>query len=204
MPYIVTADHLKAIAGKPTPLMSPLAEWMNTTCPGYGIDTPQEYAHFLAQACLESARFSTLRELGGNSYFTKYENRADLGNKFPGDGLKFKGRGIFQTTGRNHYLKLGITKGNRDMFINNPELLEQPEFAVWSACEFWKDKGFTDIANHPDTDLLKKKIYLNRQLTAFKLIDVSPLEYISRTINGGINGLPERKQFYAIAKKVLV
>ena len=157
-----------------------------------------------AQACHETASFSSLRELGPASYFKKYDGRADLGNKVPGDGLKFKGRGIFQTTGRNNYLKLGITKGSRDLFINHPEYLEQPEYAVWSACEFWKGKGFTDIANHADSDLLKKKIYLNSKLTAFKTIDVSPLEYITRGINGGVNGLDERKKFYIRAKSVLV
>ncbi len=39
------------------------------------------------------------------------------------------------------------------MFINKPELLEQPEYAVWSACEYWKTRGLTDAANHADTDI---------------------------------------------------
>ncbi|MBK7433740.1 MAG: glycoside hydrolase family 19 protein [Chitinophagaceae bacterium] len=203
MPFIITENHLKAIAGKSTPLMPALVQWINTTCPLYEIDSPQEFAHFLAQACHETGGFSTFREYGPNSYFKKYEGRTDLGNKIPGDGLKFKGRGIFQTTGRNNYLKLGITRGSRDMFINKPELLEQPEYAVWSACEYWKGKGLTDIANHPDTDLLKKKVY-KRYPDLFSLINVSPLEFISRAINGGVNGLAERKKYYAHAKKVLV
>ena len=105
---------------------------------------------------------------------------------------RFRGRGIFQTTGRANYLRLGIRKGRRDLFIRSPELLEQPEHAVWSACEFWRTRGLDDVANHADSDLLKKK-YRGR------IIDVSPVEYIGIAINGGYNGMDERTKYYAIA-----
>ncbi|MBN8477052.1 hypothetical protein [Sulfuritalea sp.] len=194
MPYQITPEHLAAIAGKPTRLMPGLAEWLNATCPLYEIDTPQEYCHFLAQACHETDHFMTLREYASGR---AYEGRADLGNTQAGDDVRFKGRGIFQTTGRANYLQLGIRKGRRDLFINTPELLEQPEFAVWSVCEFWQTRGLNDVANHADSDVLKKKY--RRQI-----IDVSPVEYIGITINGGYNGMDERKKFYAIAQQVLV
>ena len=194
MAFTVTADHLAAIAGLSTKLMPGLAQWINTTCPAYEIDMPNELAHFLAQACHETDHFKTTREYASGK---AYEGRTDLGNKFPGDGVRFRGRGIFQTTGRSNYLQLGITKGKRDLFINDPALLEQPEYAVWSACEYWKTRGLNDIANHPDTDRLNKK-YRKR------IIQVSPVEFISITINGGYNGMEERKKFYARAKRVLV
>jgi len=193
MVYIIKPEHLTAIAGKSTPLMSSLADWMNKICPSYEIDTPQEYSHFLAQACHETDHFKTLREYASGK---KYEGRTDLGNTHPGDGVKYKGRGIFQTTGRSNYLQLGITKGHRDLFINTPELLEQPEYAVWSACEYWKTRGLNDVANHTDTDILKKKYKK-------KILDVSPVEFISITINGGFNGMDDRKKYYSIAKSVL-
>ena len=173
--------------------MPDLADWMNKTCPSYEIDTPQEYCHFLAQACHETDHFKTLREYASG---TKYEGRADLGNTQPGDGPKFRGRGIFQTTGRANYLQLGIKQGRRDVFINAPELLEQPQYAVWSACEFWKMRGLNDAANQIDGCMLKKKF-------RGSVIDVSPVEFISITINGGYNGMDERKKYYAIAQKVL-
>ena len=134
MAYIINPEQLAAIAGRATPFTVSLVEWINNTCPSYGIDTPQEYAHFLAQACHETDHFKTLREYASGK---GYEGRTDLGNTQPGDGVKFKGRGIFQTTGRGNYLQLGIKKGRRDLFINTPALLEQPEYAVWSACEYW-------------------------------------------------------------------
>lgn len=193
MAFTIKPEHLAAIAGKTTPLMPDLANWMNQICSTYEIDTPQEYSHFLAQACHETDHFKTLREYAsGNAY----EGRKDLGNTQAGDGVKFKGRGIFQTTGRANYLQLGIKKGSRDFFINNPEYLEQPQYAVWSACEFWQSRGLNDAANHADGDRLKKKYKGN-------VIDVSPIEFISMTINGGRNGIEERKKFYGIALSVL-
>jgi len=194
MAYIIRPEHLIAIAGKSTPLMPGVAEWINKTCPSYEIDTPQEYAHFLAQACHETDHFKTLREYASGK---EYEGRTDLGNTHEGDGVKYKGRGIFQTTGRSNYLRLGIAKGDGDLFINNPELLEQPEYAVWSACEYWKTRGLNDAANHVDSDVLKKKY-------KGKILEVPPVEFISITINGGYNGMNERKEFYSIAKSVLV
>jgi putative chitinase len=193
MPFEVTVDHLAAIAGTRKPLMSSLVEWINHICPTYEIDTPGEYCHFLAQACHETDHFKTLREYASGR---EYEGRTDLGNTKPGDGVKFKGRGIFQTTGRANYLQLGIKQGRRDMFINAPELLEQPQYAVWSACEYWKTRCLNDAANHADSDLLKKKY-------RGAVIDVSPVEFISLTINGGYNGMEERKKYYAIAESVL-
>ncbi|MBP6711969.1 MAG: hypothetical protein KA779_04455 [Propionivibrio sp.] len=194
MSFTVTPEHLAAIAGRTTALMPALADWMNTLCPSYEIDTAREYGHFLAQACHETDHFKTLREYASGS---AYEGRADLGNTQAGDGIRFRGRGVFQTTGRANYLQLGIKKGRRDLFINTPELLELPEYAVWSACEFWKTRGLNDVANHADTDVLKKKYRGN-------IIDVSPVEYISLTINGGYRGMEERKKYYALAQQVLV
>jgi putative chitinase len=194
MPYLVTAAHLKAIAGTHTKHMPELAVWMNQIFPLYEIDTPQEIAHFLAQACHETDHFRVLREYASGK---AYEGRLDLGNKYAGDGVKYKGRGIFQTTGRANYLQLGILKNQRDLFINAPELLEQPEYAVWSACEYWRTRNLDDISNHADDKVLVKKL-------RGKLYNVSPVEFISMTINGGFNGIEDRKLNYLKAKTILV
>jgi len=194
MAFIITEEHLAVIAGKPTPLMADLAAWINKICPDYDIDMPNEYAHFLAQACHETDHFRTLQEYASGK---AYEGRKDLGNTHAGDGPRFKGRGIFQTTGRANYLELGLKKGQDDLFINSPELLEQPEYAVWSACEYWTSRHLNDPANQADRDILKKKY--KKQVH-----DVSPVEFISITINGGLNGIDERKKFYALAKSVLI
>lgn len=193
MPLTITPEHLAAIAGRSTPLMPALAEWMNRLCADYEIDSAQEYAHFLAQACHETDHFRTLREYASGA---AYEGRADLGNSQPGDGVRYRGRGIFQTTGRANYQQLGVKKGQRDLFLDQPELLEQPELAVWSACEYWRTRGLNDIANQPDGAVLKKKL-------RGTVHDVSPVVFISMTVNGGTRGLEERRKFYAIASRVL-
>ena len=190
---IISKEHLETIAGQKTKLISILPEWINKICPEFEIDTPREYAHFLAQACHETDHFRTLEEYASGK---AYEGRKDLGNVIIGDGIRFKGRGIFQTTGRSNYKQLGTKKGNPDLFLKNPELLEQPEYAVWSACVFWKSRNLIDASNNDDSVLLSKKY-------KGQIIKVTPVEYISITINGGRNGIEERKKFYERAKKVL-
>lgn len=190
---IITPDHLKQISGVNSKLLPDLAKQINITCPKYEIDTPQEFAHFLAQACHETDHFRTLREYASGA---AYEGRKDLGNIYKGDGMKFPGRGIFQTTGRGNHLALGIKIGKRDFFIKNPELLEQPQWAVWSACEFWKSRNFNDIANLPSDTVLTKKL-------RGRIYHVSPVKYISMTVNGGTNGLDQRVKFFSRALTIL-
>lgn len=188
---IITEQHLQTIAGIKTPLMPLIAAEVTDQAAQYEIDTTQEFAHFLAQACHETDHFNTLREYAsGNAY----EGRLDLGNVQPGDGVRYRGRGIFQTTGRSNYAALGIASGLPNQFLVSPTELEQPHWAVWSALQYWKTRGLNDIANHADSDLLNKKY-------RGQIIQVSPIEFISITINGGYNGMEQRKQFYANARK---
>jgi putative chitinase len=69
-------------------------------------------------------------ECGANSYFTKYEKptatSVKLGNTQSGDGLRFKGRGYVQITGRTNYAKLGAALGLGMAFINQPTLVLEP------------------------------------------------------------------------------
>jgi putative chitinase len=189
----VTPEQLATLAGRSTPLMPALADWLNALLPGHGIDAPREVAHFLAQACHETDHFRTLREYASGA---AYEGRTDLGNTQPGDGVRFRGRGIFQTTGRANYLELGIRRRRRDLYINQPELLETPEHAVWSACVYWELRRLNDVANHADADLLKKK-------HRGRLLELVPVDYISYSINGGSNGLKRRRALYTLACSIL-
>src|SRR4051812_20373580 len=89
--------------------------------PQYGIDAPLREAHFLAQAAEESDGFHTLQEYASGK---AYEGRKDLGNVKPGDGVRYKGRGIFQLTGRVNYAAYGKRLG-LDL-IGRPELAGSP------------------------------------------------------------------------------
>src|SRR6478736_7421705 len=97
----LTKDDLKRIM----PLASASAldrfcEPINSTLPKYLINTPTRIAAFLAQIAHESGQFRYVKELASGE---AYEGRKDLGNTQPGDGKKFKGRGLIQITGRNNY-----------------------------------------------------------------------------------------------------
>ena len=133
---------------------------------GYHINTPLRLAHFMAQIEHESGGFKWLTELGGKSYFDKYEGRKDLGNLQPGDGAKFKGRGYIQVTGRYNYTKLSKDTGID--FLNNPDLLAQEVNAIVSACWFWNKNKINELADKDDAKAVTKKI------------------------NGGFNGLEDR------------
>ena len=150
--------------------------------PLWTINTPQRMAMFVAQALHESGEFRCLAELGNDKYLSKYDTGSlakRLGNtpEADGDGQKYKGRGIFQTTGRYNYEITG--KALQLDLINKPELLEVPRHAVSSACFYWH------------------KNRLNR------FADTGQITACSRAINGGDNGLDDRKEYYARAKLAL-
>lgn len=190
---VVTVEMLREIArgGKQSnyKLFQPIVTEINNQFEAAGIDTIPEVCHFLAQAAEETNSFNTLEEYASGK---AYEGRTDLGNTSIGDGIKYKGRGIFQTTGKVNYRRLSML--GEANFVVDPGLLEQPKYAVWSAIIFWNDRHLSDIANMPDTATIYSK-RLNRQL--------HPVEYITYRINGGLNGLDDRKMFYERAKNVI-
>ena len=98
----------------------------------FDINTPLRQAAFLAQVGHESGGLHWLVELWGPTLAQRhYEDRDDLGNTIPGDGLRFRGRGLLQTTGRSNYLRTGKALGVD--LIANPEKLAEPELASRSA-----------------------------------------------------------------------
>ena len=112
-------------------------EWLNYFMPIYKIDTEKRVAAFIAQIGHESGYLRYSEEIASGK---AYEGRRDLGNTQQGDGVKFKGRGLIQITGRFNYEK--ISKDLKEDFIKNPALLSTPKYAVQSACWFWNKNKF--------------------------------------------------------------
>jgi putative chitinase len=80
-----------------------------------GITTPLRQAHFLAQVGHETGELRYIEEIASGA---AYEGRRDLGNTEPGDGVRFKGRGLIQLTGRANYAKYGLAIG-KDLVTND-------------------------------------------------------------------------------------
>jgi putative chitinase len=115
-------------------------EWLNYFMPKYSIDSDKEVAAFIAQIGHESGYLRYSEEIASGK---AYEGRRDLGNIYAGDGMKYKGRGLIQITGRYNYAQLSKDLG--EDFIKNPELLSTPKYAVQSACWFWNKNKLNDL-----------------------------------------------------------
>src|SRR5262249_46831061 len=115
-----------------------------------GIDTPLRLCHFMAQLAHESAHFGTTREFASG---VAYEGRADLGNTQPGDGKRYRGRGLIQTTGRANYREArdDIRRMISDApdFEAIPTALEEFPWALLSAISYWRRRN---INRHADRD----------------------------------------------------
>lgn len=143
----------------------------------HGIDTPLRQAHFLAQLAHESAEFTYTEELASGA---AYEGRADLGNSEPGDGVRFKGRGLIQLTGRANYRDFGAAIGEDLLSGDNPRrVAADPRLAVEAACWFWRDKGLNALADRDD------------------------VRKVTKRINGGYNGLEHRMACLLRSRAVL-
>lgn len=140
------------------------------------INTPLRQAHFLAQVGHESGELRYTAELDSGS---GYEHRADLGNTKPGDGPRFKGRGLIQLTGRTNYAAFGQAV-ELDLLSNPERVATEPRLAVDAAIWFWKKHNLNTLADRDDTLALTEKI------------------------NGGTNGLADREAKLARAKWFLL
>ena len=153
-----------------------LARGMAADFPKYGIVTPLRIAHFIAQSAHETGRYRYLSEMGSgrdvnhdgyDDYLQKYDFRKDLGNNAVGMGPKYRGRGLFQLTGWYNYQKFGRRIGID--LAKYPEKAAEPEIAVLTACLYWSDRNLNALADRND------------------------VVGVTRKINGGTNGLDERK-----------
>ncbi|WP_158079777.1 peptidoglycan-binding protein [Archangium sp. Cb G35] len=136
--------------------------------------TPQRQAAFLAQLAHESAELRFFEELATGE---AYEGRRDLGNTRPGDGMRYKGRGPIQLTGRDNYRAAGRALGID--LEGNPQRAADVDVGFRVAAWFWRSRGLNALA------------------------DVGDFREITRRINGGFNGLAQREIYYRRALEVL-
>ncbi|MEM6974474.1 MAG: peptidoglycan-binding protein [Pseudomonadota bacterium] len=172
--YAVAPHFSGALARKQAVIIDAVGPALDVTLARYELNTPLRAAHFLAQTCHESAGFRTTEEFASGA---AYEGRADLGNTQPGDGRRYKGRGLIQLTGRANYRAFGAKMGLP--LEAEPERAAEPVLSLAVACEYW---------NH-------------RRISA--MADADDLRAVTRAINGGYNGLEDRAAKLVRAKAVL-
>jgi putative chitinase len=162
------------LAQRQAAIIAAVGEVLRPTLEGYDIATRLRIAHFLGQTCHESAGFRTTEEFADGS---AYEGRKDLGNTRAGDGPRYKGRGLLQLTGRANYREYG--KALDVDLEGHSELAAEPALSLRVACEYWKRHEINDACDQDD------------------------LIRVTRLINGGLNGLEDRRAYTSKAKAAL-
>ncbi len=198
----ITREQILSVAPDAEPYVDALLKQMRETA----ITTPVRAAHFLGQVFVESAGFArtsenlnysvqALKTLFGrrisdedaekfgrkkgqpanqsaiaNIVYGGKWGAENLGNTAPGDGWKFRGRGLKQLTGRENYERFSRAWLGSDALLANPGQVAEPAGAVASAIWFWHNKGLNAVA------------------------DRNSVEQVTRIVNGGSNGLEERRE----------
>lgn len=173
--FEITSDKIQRVVGCLPAKADIFLKPLQHTFLRYNILTKPQIAMFLAQTGHETLGFRYLKEIWGPTpQQLKYEGRKDLGNIFQGDGQKFCGRGLIQVTGRYNYQRMGLALNLN--LIEKPSLLEDPLYACLSAGQFWSWNS----------------------LNIYDSVDI-----VTRKINGGFNGLVDRKRRFELAMYIL-
>ena len=139
-------------------------------------NTIERRAMWFAQIGHESAGLKYMEEIADGS---AYEGRRDLGNTQPGDGRRFKGRGPIQITGRHNYTALSRWAHEKGyvpsamFFVDNPFELASDRYGFLGVVWYWT---------------------VARRMNSYA--DAQDLEGATRAINGGLNGLADRRTRY--------
>jgi putative chitinase len=112
-----------------------------------------ELAQFLAQCYHESAGFARMHEYASGA---EYEGRKDLGNVNRGDGVRYKGRGFIQITGRDNYRRAGQALGLP--LEERPDLASRPDVAAKIAVWYWASRVRPNVSNFNDTRAVTRYI----------------------------------------------
>jgi putative chitinase len=172
----------------------------------FNIINPQEQQMFLAQVAHESGGFNYVDEnlnysaAGLLKTFPRhfatpqqaqdyarnpmaianrvYANRMGNGDEFTGDGWRYHGRGLIQLTGRDNYTAFAraILGEQWESLVREPGTVSaDPHYAALSAAWFWASNKIGAISHD--------------------------IELTTKRINGGLNGLEDRKQKLATARQ---
>jgi len=207
---LVTVEQFIAIMPECQHVIAKYVEPFNEACERFDVSTPLRQAAFIAQVGHESTRFTRVEEnlnYSANglmrtfaSYFSAetakefaykpmrianrvYANKGGNGDEASGDGWKFRGRGLIQVTLRNNYRRAGQRLvEDPEYFLQSPDLLLEPEWAVRTAFDYW---DANDLNSYADRNT------------------IAEFRNLTRRINRGLRGLDDRVELWRKAKEVL-
>lgn len=110
-----------------------------------------------------------------------YQSNKQLGNTQPGDGWRYRGRGLIQLTGRSLYLTAGTNAGLGDLFVRDPDQVNSAENAGAAVAGYLK-------INQPRIE---------------KYLRAGDLTKARISVNGGTNGIQEFKDSMAAGQRVI-
>lgn len=185
---LITADTLAAIAGRPVNAnMRSTALGLAMAGVGAGLARPVRLAHFLGQLSHEGEGWAYDREIWGpTAAQARYDIRTDLGNTAArdGDGFLYRGRGPIQITGKANYARFGAWARAMDPgapdFVRDPDAVLSDPWEGLAPIWYWDRCGINRWADQGD------------------------LLAVTRAINGGTNGLADRRNRYVRASLVLL
>ncbi|SFP21671.1 Predicted chitinase [Geopseudomonas sagittaria] len=164
---------------------------LNAALARHGITSSYQKAHFLAQCYHESAHFETTIEFASGDRYNpgQHPDAIRRGNTEMGDGPKYKGKGLIQLTWKNNYAAYSRYRGIN--FIDSPDLIASDmNNAIDASCWFWRNIGG-----------VYKKYNAKGDINALIEHEKNNVDLVTLAVNGGYNGLAERKEIFVAIKK---
>lgn len=149
---------------------------LNKCLQRFNITTTNRIRHFLSQTAHESGGGKWKKELSDGWYL---EGRTDLGNVNEGDGPRYKGAGYIQLTGRYNYQAFADFMNDQDV-MNGYEYVAQ-NYPFSSAGYWWESNKMNELCDTNPT-----------------------VEQVTLRVNGGYNGLEDRKHYHRLATLQIV
>lgn len=168
----MTVDQALRFAGVPDAIADAEAPLAERAMIEHHIASQPRASMFLAQVLHESGGLHYFEEIASGA---AYEGRKNLGNTQPGDGRRYKGRGPIQLTGRANYRWAGKALGLP--LEEHPEMAARHDIGWRIAALFWENRGLNALA------------------------DAGQFIGITRKINGGTNGLPQRMRYLSLTSR---
>lgn len=169
---VITQAQLKrAVPELYSPRLDEFVASFNMWAETFQINTPMRVVHYLAQVFHESGSLRYVEEIASGAAYDTGPKAIALGNtpEKDGDGQRYKGRGFIQLTGKANYAAFNKSDVCTEDVLRNPKKVAQFPLNQVASMWFWGEHNLNKWADEDNADK------------------------ITRIINGGTNGLANRK-----------